>query len=611
MTADPRPLLTRLPGCSRLGPDALEALTGLARFEDYPAGVTLVREGEPSPDWYCVVESGAVQLSRLDLEADEILDYLTAGDVFDPGAPGQPSACSASATEPTRCLLVPQSAVIKHRGTLSIGSDDPMRGDLTLFVRRVSDLLKGPPATCPRDASVAEAAQLMTRRSVGSVIVLDENGEAVGIVTDRDLRSKVVAHGLGAQTRLDAIMSSPLISTEPDRLAFDALLDMTRRGIHHLAVIEGKRLVGVVSSHDIMLLQDVHPVAVVRDLEGAVSVPALAAVAPRVHGLVRWLAGAGARPFDIGRIVAELNDRLVRRTLALELASLEAEGCGRPPLPFAWLAAGSEGRREQTLKTDQDNALVYQDPPRELEAAAAAYFRRLAEAMGRALVRLGFPVCEGGFMASNPRWCQPDSAWRGYFSSWMQTPQPEQVLRASIFFDLRPIAGDESLGRALWDWVCDRAPAQTLFLRYMAKAALEHHVPLGLFGGFVVERSGAHRDTLDLKARGIFPMTQAMRVYALSLGLRETNTLERLMAAGVHGVFTSEQVDELRDAYEVISRVRLNHQLSCLESGRPPDNFINPESLRKGDRILLKEAFKSLAWLQREVEDRFHTSMIG
>lgn len=611
MPADLEALVTRLPGCGRLDSEALAALTAASRVAELPPSARLVTEGEPAPDSYCVLESGAVQVSRVDLEADEILDYLTAGDVFDPGTPGLPAACSASTAEATRCLLVPQSLVARHRGSLATGAAGAARGDLALFVRRVSDLLKGPPVTCPRGASIAEAAQLMTRHSVGSVIVLADDGQAIGIVTDRDLRTKVVAQGLAPRTSLDAIMSSPLISTEPERPAFDALLEMTRRGVHHLAVVSEKRLIGVVSSHDIILLQGIHPVALVRDIEGAVSVEGLAAVAPRVQAVVKWLAGERASPFDIGRIVAELNDRMVRRAMGLVLSSLDGGGHGQPPAPYAWLAAGSEGRREQTLKTDQDNGLIYQDPPRELQAATAAYFGRLAGAMGEALVRLGFPPCEGGFMASNPHWCQPESVWRGYFSAWMDTPEPEQVLRASIFFDLRPIAGAEALGLALWDWVCDRAPAQTLFLGHMAKAALERHVPLGLFGGFVVERSGVHRHTLDLKARGAFPITQAMRVYALSLGLREANTLERLTAAGLRGLLPKDQVDDLRDAYEVISRIRLNHQLACLDAGRPPDNFVNPESLRKGDRVLLKEAFKSLAWLQREVEDRFKTSMIG
>ena len=180
-------------------------------------------------------------------------------------------------------------------------------------------------------------------------------------------------------------------------------------------------------------------------------------------------------------------------------------------------------------------------------------------------------------MASNPDWCQPESVWRDYFGSWMETPLPAQLLRASIFFDLRPVGGDESPGRDLCQWVSDRAPSHTLFQRHMARVALERHVPLGFFGGFVVERSGMHKDQLDLKARGIFPMTQAMRVCALSLGVAETNTVDRLVAAGARGLFTPGEVEDLRDGYEVIARVRLNHQLACLDAGRAVDNFIDPD----------------------------------
>ncbi len=610
MAADIPALLARIPGCARLTPEAVSALAAVSRLERFPEGTRLVVEGHPAPDWYCVIHEGAVQVSRLDVEADEILDYLTAGDVLDPGRPGVPAAWSATVIEPAHCLLLPQSAVARHRGPLAAAAASD-RGELALFVRRVADLVKGTPVTCAPEASVAKAAQLMTGRGVGSVAVVDGAGTPVGIVTDLDLRAKVLAAGLPPSTPVSRVMSSPVLSLEPDRPAFDALLEMTRRGIHHIGVVADGRLIGVLSSHDIILLQGAHPVALMRQIDAQTDVGGLAGTAPDVQRVVRWLAEAGASAYDIGRIVAELNDHLVRRALALLVAELATQGHGPPPMPYAWLAGGSEGRREQTLKTDQDNGLVYRDPPAELQTEAAAYFGRLAAGMEKTLVELGFPRCDGGFMASNPRWCQPESTWRRYFGSWMDTPEPEQVLRASIFFDLRPIAGDQSLGQVLWNWVCARAPSQTLFLRYMGKAALERQVPLGLFGGFVVERSGAHKDMLDLKARGVFPVTQAMRAYALSLGVRETNTVERLTAAAGRGVFTGEQAQELRDAYEVISRIRLDHQLACVAGGRPPDNFVSPVSLRKADKILLKEAFKSLAGLQREVEDRFQTSMIG
>lgn len=603
-------LLSRLPGCARLPAEARAALAAASRAEHWPPGARLVGEGEPAPDWLCLVGSGGLRISRAGGGGEEHVEYLAAGDVLDPGVPGLPAPCSASAIEDTRGWLVPQHLVARHRAALAVGPVTVDRGEIVLFVRRVSDLVKGVPVTCARGDTVAEAARLMTTRGVGSVIVVGDDGGLAGIVTDRDLRTRVVAAALPSTTPIERVMSSPVVAVAPTVPAFDALLEMMRRRIRHLAVTADGRLLGVVSSHDLVLLQGGHPVGLAREIEAEASEDGLAALAPRVVSVVRWLAAGGAGPTEIGRLVAELNDRLVRRALDLVTARLDAAGHGRPPVPFAWLAAGSEGRREQTLKTDQDNGLVYRDLPADLRPAASDYFARVAGAMSELLGRLGFPSCPGGFMASNPRWLQPESVWRGYFASWMQTPGPQALLLSSVFFDLRPIAGSVEVGRALWEWVCERAPLETVFLRLMAKAGLERQVPLGLFGGLVVERSGAHRDRLDLKARGVLPVVEATRVYALSLGLGETNTLGRLEAAGARGLFTAAEVADVSDAYAVIGRLRLAHQIACLDAGTTPDNFVDPRALGKADRLLLKEAFRSIAWLQRHLEDRFQTALV-
>jgi CBS domain-containing protein len=486
-----------------------------------------------------------------------------------------------------------------------------VRGDLPLFVRRAGDLVTGLPMTCPPSTPVSEAARLMSARGVGSVVVADPDGAPLGIVTDRDLRSRVIAQGWSPETPVSAIMSSPLRSVAPGRLAFEALLEMTRGGFHHLGVVEEGRLIGIVSSHDILGLQAAHPVGLARDIESAASLDALSMAAPRLLDVVRWLAGSGAGALEVGRIVAELNDRLVRRAVELVEASLQASGVGPPPVAYSWLVAGSEGRREQTLKTDQDNGLVYEDPPAPLAEPAAAYFRRLAGSATAALVGLGFPSCPGGFMASNARWCRPVSEWRAEFGAWMDTPEPERLVFASLYCDLRPVAGDEAPAHALWDWVCERAPTAPLFLQLMARAAAERQPALGLFGGFSVQRSGSHKGMLDIKASGIFPVTQAMRVYALSLGVRETNTVDRLHAAEERGVFRADEARELREAYRVISRVRLEHQLAQLEAGLPADNWLEPARFVRSDRLLLKEAFKTVGWLQRMLEDRFQTHLVS
>jgi CBS domain-containing protein len=384
---------------------------------------------------------------------------------------------------------------------------------------------------------------------------------------------------------------------------------MTRRSIHHLGVVADRRLVAVVSSHDMVLAEGAHPLALARAIEAEQSLDALAASATRLVGVVRWLAAGGAGASEIGRLVAELNDRLVTRALALVERALEAEGHGRPPVPYSWLVAGSEGRREQTLKTDQDNALVYADSPAEDDASS--YFALLGERMGAALVRLGFPECPGGFMASNPRWRKPARVWREYFTSWMESPQPAAIVHASLFFDLRPVAGDPEPGGALWAWVCERAPGSTLFLRYLARDAVLRPSGLGWFGRFRVEHSGPRPGRLDLKTTAMFPLTQGLRVCGLSLGLRETHTLDRLSGAEAAGLLRPQDAGDLREAYEVVARLRLAHQLRCLDLGIPPDNFLDPRRLSRGDGLLLKDALHTVAWLQRFLEDRFQTDTLA
>jgi CBS domain-containing protein len=445
----------------------------------------------------------------------------------------------------------------------------------------------------------------MSARAVAAIVVVTEQGEPLGIVTDRDLRRRVVAQGVSAELPVGRIMSSPLVSVTYDTPAFEALLEMTRRSIHHLGVVKAGQIVGIVSSDDMVLAEGAHPLALARAIDGEESVDGLAGSAPRLVGVVRWLAAGGAGAAEIGRLVAEINDRLVARALALTERALEAEGHGRPPVPYSWLVAGSEGRREQTLKTDQDNGLVYANAS--VEDEAVSYFALLAERMGAALMRLGFPECPGGFMASNPRWCKPARVWREYFTSWLENPQPEPIVNASLFFDLRPIGGDQEPGRALWSWVCERAPGSTLFLRYLARDVVLRPSALAWFGRFRVDRAGR----LDLKALVVFPITQAMRVCALSLGLTGTHTLDRLAGAEAAGLLSREDAGNLREAYETVARIRLVHQLRCLDEGRAPDNLLDPRRLGRGDRLLLKDAVHTVAWLQRFVEDRFQTDTLA
>ena len=449
----------------------------------------------------------------------------------------------------------------------------------------------------------------MVTAGVGSVVIVGEDGAPAGIVTDRDVRSKVIAAGRDPAATVAAdIMSAPLVTVGPGAYGFEALLEMTRRGIHHLVVMEAGRLAGVVSSHDFLRLQATHPVAVSREIRLAASVDDLARLAARVTALVRRLVGEGGTPYDIGRIVAELNDQILERVL--ELVSGPSTPLGPPPVPFCWLAFGSEARREQTLRTDQDNGLAYADPERGDAQAVATHFARLASEINGALVRVGFPECPGRIMASNPEWCQPLSVWTDRFRHWMQGSGPQEVLHACIFFDVRGTGGDPALGARLRALLQREAPGARRLLGLLARDVVDRPVPLTVFGNLRVARSEPHRGTVDLKGGGGMQLVGAARVHALALGLEETNTVDRFQAAVPREVYGDAEVREITDAYQLLQRLRLVHQLECLERGEPADNRINPKRLSHADAVLLRDALHTVRRVQGELRERYATDLL-
>jgi CBS domain-containing protein len=330
-----------------------------------------------------------------------------------------------------------------------------------------------------------------------------------------------------------------------------------------------------------------------------------------VTALVGRLVEEGGSPYDIGQLVAELNDRMVVRVLGLTAAALEEAGEGASPAGFCWLAFGSEARREQTLRTDQDNGLVYADPEPEQAEDAAARYRRFAEAAIANLVAVGFPRCPGDAMASNPRWCQPLAVWIRYFRRWIDHPSPEELLAASIYFDLRPLAGAPELAAPLEHILRSEAPASRAFLRLLAHDVVSRPVPRTIFGNVAVTRRGPHRGRVDLKAAGAMQLSGAARVSALQLGLAETNTIDRFRAAGERGLYTSAETREIVDACQHLARLRLAHQLECLAADVPPDNHVDPTTLSRADALLLRDALRTVEHVQAGLRERFATGGLG
>jgi CBS domain-containing protein len=497
--------------------------------------------------------------------------------------------------------------VITREGLL-----DARAGELSLFVHRVRDFVKRPPVVCAPKTSAVDIARTLTREAVGSLVVVGDDGAPIGIVTDRDLRQKLFAAGRDSSTTVATdLMSTPIVSLPPDAFGFEALLEMTRWRIRHIVLLEEGRVVGVVSSRDFLVLHTTHPVMLTREITRAGTVSALADVAARSTQLVRRLVDEGGAAHDIGHIVAEVNDRIVLQVLTLTADALARQGVVAPPVAYCWIALGSEARREQTLRTDQDNALIYGDPPPELSAPAATYYARFAEEAVRGLIQVGFPRCPADSMASNPRWCQSLSVWMQYVRSWIGAPTLH-VLDASIYFDLRALAGARDLADRLVTAIHREAAAHRTFLAVLARDVVTRRVPLTLVRRRVaVRRRPPHAGQVDVKGAGSIQLVGAARVHALEFELVETNTRVRFERAASRGLYSAAEVREITDAHDHLLRLRLVHQLAQIEHGEAPDNYVNPEHLSHADAVLFREALVTVRRVQAGLREHFQTDLLA
>ncbi|WP_435200989.1 DUF294 nucleotidyltransferase-like domain-containing protein [Janibacter sp. GS2] len=440
--------------------------------------------------------------------------------------------------------------------------------------------------TVPDDVTIADAARVMTDEGVSSLLVL-RGGRVAGILTDRDLRRRVVAVGTDPAGPVTSVMTADPVVVAADASALELLLTMTERTIHHLPVVEGGRPIGVVTTTDLMRLERVNIVHVVGDVAKQRDVAGVVAVAARLPRLVEQLVAQDVSADDITRAVTTVGDAIERRLIALAEEALVAEGHGRAPR-YCWMVLGSRARHEQALGGDQDHAVILADDAPE---GAEDYIAALAERVVAGLEACGYPRCEGDVMASNPRWRQRLTGWRREFRQWIHEPVADAVLTASIFFDSRALVGDEALHSRLVEDVARWAPQGRMFLAHLVKQAVANEPPLGFFRGFVLARAGEHKDTLDLKRGGVGAIVDLARAHALATGLVSVNTRSRLLAAGRAGALDPMTAASLVDALEFISHVRLAHQSRQAAAGAHPDSRVRPSDLTAFERRSLREAF--------------------
>lgn len=506
------------------------------------------------------------------------------------------------------------ATVCPPSGSSSHRADDTMA---RLFTATLGELVRREPVSAPASVSVREAARTMSEEGVGSLLLTgdtpEQDGPYVGILTDTDLRYKVVAAGLDYETPAREVMTSPVFTMQASDTAFDALVAMLSRQVHHIVVTgqkgEGAESshhghTGVIGTHDLLALQGQSPLAIHKELDRVYTVDEVARISARVPDVVGSLVREGGRASSVARLASVLNDAVLERLLVILQQEL-----GPPPEPFCWIFMGSEGRREQTLRTDQDNGILYRDPDPALGPDAAKrtrdYFLRLGTATRDALVACGFPLCPGGIMASEERFNGPLSQWTAFFENAIAKPEPDSILSAGILFDLRAGFGHMELAEQLRDRVAHLAARNDVFLRHMAADAVRNGPPLTFFKNIMVERDGARTGTLDVKVRGTAPFVDFARVLGLAEGVDATGTLSRLAALQKRETIPNDLAEEVRQAYEFVLQVRLAHQLGQTARGEEPDNHVNPEALSQLQKKTLREAFLIIGRMQQFLKDKY------
>jgi CBS domain-containing protein len=407
----------------------------------------------------------------------------------------------------------------------------------------------------------------------------------VGILTDRDLRCRVLAPGLPLETKVEAVMTPSPQTIAASRTVLDALIMMSERNFHHLPVVDADgTLVGMVSANDVLAAQSLGAMPIARAVSKASTVEDVARTLKRLPGMAANLIDGSVDGAPAASQIASVGLAVHRRIIELAEAAL-----GQPPVPYCFLVFGSLARRDQTLSTDQDNGLLLSD--RYDPVAHGDYFKALAERISADLDACGYPFCGGDIMATNTKWGQNLADWKATFENWIRAPEPKALMHASIFFDSAAVWGDTSLRDALMAHVLPRAEKNRLFLAHMVENALSSKVPIGFFRRFVLTHDKNHEDRLDIKKSGLVALVDIVRAHALAHGIEAPGFADRIEALRSASDIAGADLQEMLDAWNFMMTIRLGHQVRQVKQGDAPDNLIAPAHLSAFEREHLRDAF--------------------
>jgi CBS domain-containing protein len=558
----------RVRGETRDGHTAEDGAWELVTGESFPIGALMAKR--PARTVHRAVDDTFVY----ELERDDFQQLLSKSPVFN-------DFCTRRLANLLDTAMREMRAASAHDVT----------GDSSLNTR-LRGLLPPNRISCRAGTPIREALEQMEQAQRRSIAIVDEQQRPIGILTLRDVMTRIALPQVDIATPIGEVMTPITQTLTPDDFAFEAALQMAQSGIGHVCIVEEKRFVGIVSERDLFSLQRVGLGNLSRAIKRADDIPTLKQLSADVQQLVNQMMAQGASVEQLTQIISTLNDHITQRIIVLAQAQL-----GRPAIPFTWLSFGSEGRLEQTLKTDQDNGILFLPAPGQSDEEARTALLPLATFINRALAEVGFPLCPGNIMASNPECCLSLEEWKARFGRWVEASTPDNLLNATIFFDFRALYGPDEPVEELRRWLLEKTAANSLFRRMLAQNCLRNRPPLGLFGDFKLAAHGKEKG-IDLKLHGITPFVDGARLIALEHRLGQTNTLQRLQSAARTGAMRQDDADAWVNAYGYIQLLRMRNHQRQAEQGVELSNYLDPEALNSLDRRILKEAFRQARKLQ-------------
>jgi CBS domain-containing protein len=601
--------LREYPPFDALSDDDLATVSRAVEIEFFAVGALISAQGATPADSVRVVRRGAVEL----VVDDRPFDLLGEGEAFGHASmlSGLPQSLGARAAEDTLLYRIPETVMApllsRPEGMRFVARSldarrglDPARvmGGGDPVARRAGDLLRSVGVTVEPATTICDAARAMTAANATSAVIPLRDG-TLGILTDRDLRRRVIAEGRSTDDPVSSVMSAPAYTVTADRAGSEVLLEMLDRGVRHFPVLDARgSLLGVLSDTDLMAVEARAPFHLRSAIARGETIEAVQAAARRLPETIIALWDAQVAPAAISATISVVLDALTRRLLDLTVAQH-----GPQPAPFSWLALGSHARRECVPSSDLDSAVLWHGDDE--DPIVKGYVRAVARDVVAAQEGAGFPPCDKGASASRPLFSRSLDAWRAAAESWLESPDQESALiLVSVVIDSRPVWGLRE-GAPLAEAFRNARDSPRL-LRGLVRFALVHRPPTGFLRDIVVEHSGEHRGKLDIKGGGLLPITDIARYVGMAAGVTGASTRERLSAAAAAGILGANEARTLEEAFDLFSGTRMEHQVEQLREGRPPDDFLDLARLNALNRCYLKDAFRAVASIQKSLQNEIN-----